>query len=56
VLSHGGSVSSDEAKRHAEEEYERYKAQQKILRHQEADRVIAELKAADKDLPKSRRR
>lgn len=56
VLSRGGSVSSDEAKRHAEEQYERYKTQQKLLRHQEADRTIAALKAAEKDLPKPRRR
>lgn len=56
VLAHGGSVKTEAAKRHAEEQYDLYKAQQKLLRHQEADRTIAALKAAEKDLPKPRRR
>ena len=55
VLNHGGKVAMSDAKRHAERQYESYKAQQAKLRHAEADRVIAGLKAMDKRLPKGRK-
>lgn len=56
ILRSGGRVSMTDAKRHAESEYERYKDSRKALRHAEADRTIAELKEAEKSLPKVRRK
>lgn len=56
VLRDSGKVSMVDAKTHAEREYERYKAQRKQLRHREADRAIAEIKATQKGLPKGSRR
>lgn len=55
VLRHGGRVKMTEAKRHAEGEYEKFKAAQKRLRQIEADRTIAELKRTQKTLPKAPR-
>jgi len=55
VLRSGGRVSMTDAKAHAEREYGKYKAQRKELRHREADEAIAEIKAAQKSLPKGRR-
>lgn len=52
VLRSGGSVSMTEAARHAEREYEKFKAEQKRLRHEQADRDIAEIKATQKALGK----
>ena len=52
VLRSGGSVSMSEATRHAEREYETFKAEQKRLRHAQADRAIAAIKAAQKQLKK----
>ena len=54
VLRSGGSVSMTEATRHAEREYEKFKAAQRQLRHDQADRDIAEIKAAQKALGKRR--
>jgi hypothetical protein len=48
VLRSGGRVSMADAKRHAEREYDKYKEAQKKLRHEQADRTIAEIKAAQK--------
>lgn len=55
VLRHGGSVSHEQAKAHAEREYDKFKARQKALRHEEADRVIEALRATDADLPTIRK-
>lgn len=54
VLRSGGSVSMNDAARHAEQEYAKFKAAQKQLRHEQADRDIAEIKAAQKRLAKRR--
>lgn len=54
VLRSGGRVSMTEATRHAEREYEKFKAAQKRLRHEQADRDIAEIKATQKALAKRR--
>ena len=56
ILSHGGRVSAGEARRHAEHQYALYDAARTAERHAEADRALAALKHADKDLPKGRRR
>ncbi len=48
VLRRGGRVSMIDAKRHAEHEYEKYKEQQKVLRHAQADVAISNLKLAAK--------
>ena len=50
VLRGGGRVAMTDAKRHAEREYDKYKAEQKRLRHEQADRAIAEIKAAQKEI------
>lgn len=55
VLRHGGSVSMVDAQRHAEETYARFKAEQKKLRHEQADAAIAAIKAETKRLPKARK-
>jgi len=52
VLRSGGSVSMTDATRHAEQEYEKFKTAQRQLRHEQADRDIATIKAAQKDLKK----
>jgi hypothetical protein len=56
VLRHGGSVKMVTAKRHAENEYEKYKAKLKAMRHSAADKAIADIKATQKALPKGRKR
>ncbi|MCF4166968.1 virulence RhuM family protein [Zavarzinia compransoris] len=55
VLSGGGSIGIETARRHAETQYEAFDEQRKALRRADADRAIEELRAADKALPKSRR-
>lgn len=52
VLRSGGKVKMADAKRHAEREYDKFKADQKRIRHEQADVVIANIKAAQKDLKK----
>lgn len=52
VLRSGGSVAMTDATRHAEREYGKFKAAQKRLRHEQADRDIAEIRAAQKILNK----
>lgn len=52
VLRSGGSVSMSDATRHAEREYEKFKAKQKRLRHAQADSAIAAIKAEQKRLKK----
>lgn len=55
VLSGGGSVKMTDAKRRAEGQYELYSADRKRQRQDEADRVLSELRQAEKALPKSKR-
>lgn len=50
VLRSGGRVSMVDATAFAEREYGKFKAIQKQIRHEEADRAIAEVKAAQKAL------
>lgn len=52
VLRGGGQVAMKDAKRYAESEYTKFKADQKRLRHEQADRAIAEIKASQKALQK----
>jgi hypothetical protein len=52
VLRSGGRVSMQDAKRHAEHEYVKFKAKVKALRHEAADKVISEIKIAQKGLPR----
>lgn len=54
VLKSGGRVSTETARAYAENEYEKYKRKRAGIRHADADRVIADLKATQKDLPKRR--
>lgn len=55
VLRRGGAVSADDAKRHAETEYEAFDRQRRLERKREADEQIAELAREAKGLPKGRR-
>jgi hypothetical protein len=55
VMRGGGSVSADEARRRAEEEYEKFAEARKIERQREADAAIQELAREAKNLPKGRR-
>lgn len=55
VLRSGGRVSMTDAKAHAEREYGKFNSARKQLRHEQADRAIAEIKAAQKALPKGKR-
>ena len=50
VLRSGGRVAMKDAKYHAEREYGKFKAEQRALRHEEADRVISEIKATQKSI------
>jgi hypothetical protein len=55
VLGGGGSVSASDAKRKAEDEYEKFDRQRKLERQREADERIAALARDAKTLPKPRR-
>jgi hypothetical protein len=50
VLRSGGTVSMADAKRYAEDQYEKFKLSVKQARHEEADRAIAEVKHTLKTL------
>jgi hypothetical protein len=54
VLHRGGRVSMTDARAHAEGEYEKFKAKLTAQRHADADRTIAEIKAAIKSLPRGK--
>lgn len=56
VLRHGGSIKTAKAKKLAELQYTKFDKERKRLRHEEADRAIADLKKSDKQLPKTRTR
>jgi len=55
VLQDGGSVSSAQAKRHAEAQYDQFDQQRKLERQQLAKGMINELARAAKELPKGPR-
>ena len=48
VLGSGGKVAMTDAKAHAEREYGKFDAVRKKLRHEQADKAIAEIKATQK--------
>jgi hypothetical protein len=52
VLQSGGRVKMTDATRHAEHEYSKFKAEQKQIRHEQADKAIAAIRAATKALRK----
>lgn len=52
VLTAGGRVAMSDAKAHAEREYRKFDAERKRIRHEQADRAIAEIKAAQKAIRK----
>ena len=54
VLNSGGRVSMDDAKQYAERQYGTFKEAQKAIRHHQADRAIAEIKATEKTLKSPR--
>ena len=56
VLSRGGHVKMTDAKRHAERQYDIFNARRKAERQDNADKVIADLRKAEKELPKPSRR
>ncbi len=55
VLRAGGRVAMTDAKKHAENEYGKFKQKQKALRHDQADKAIAAIKDTQKVLPRSKR-
>ena len=56
VLRSGGRVSMKDAKAHAEREYDKFKSKIKALHHKAADKLISEIKIAQKELPKGRKK
>lgn len=56
VLGHGGSITTTKAKKIAEAQYKKFDTERKRLRHEEADKLIADLKEADRKLPKTARK
>lgn len=56
VLRSGGRVSMSDAKRHAESQYEKFKVNQKAVRHAHADAAIKQLKNDQKTLPNGKRK
>lgn len=54
VLQSGGQIAMSDAQRHAEKEYAKFKAQQKKIRHDEADKAIVQIKSELKDVKRSR--
>lgn len=56
VLRSGGSRTMTEAQQIAETQYQRFREAERAKRHAEADAMIAEIKATQKALPKTRAR
>lgn len=52
VLRAGGTISMTDARTHAEREYAKFNAARKTLRHEQADRAIAEIKATQQAISK----
>ncbi|MGY6532667.1 RhuM family protein [Glycocaulis sp.] len=55
VLRDGGSIKAADARRIAEAEYRKFDERRKLLRHEEADKHLAELAREAGKLPKARR-
>jgi hypothetical protein len=55
VLNRGGRVSMTDAKAHAERQYEKFKTALATQRHEEADKMIAEIKSTMKALPRDKK-
>lgn len=55
VLRHGGSVAMTDARRHAEQEYAKFKARQKAIRHAQADQAITALKAVQAEVKRGKK-
>jgi hypothetical protein len=56
LLTHGGSVKSSAAERHAKEQYRIFDEKRRTIRHAEADTQMADLLKKEKALSKSRRK
>lgn len=56
VLDRGGSIRHEQAESRAKAEYKQFDEARRLARREEADRSLAELKRAEKALPKVRRR
>jgi hypothetical protein len=56
LLTHGGAVKAENAKAHANEQYQLFDQQRKLSRHAKADAALAELKTREKELPKTARK
>lgn len=54
ILAGGGRVKRTAADAHASEQYVEFDKRRKAIRHAEADRVLAELKTAEKALPRGK--
>jgi hypothetical protein len=56
VLTHGGVIKAQVAKTHAHEQYRIFNEKRRALRHAQADAALAELKANEKKLPKTKQK
>lgn len=56
ILTHGGSVKSGAAERHAKEQYRIFDERRRAMRHAEADAQMADLLKKERSLTKSRRK
>lgn len=56
VLTHGGQISHHRAEARARAEYQKFDEQRKALRAAEVARELAELKSAERELPKTKAR
>jgi hypothetical protein len=56
VLKHGGSVSTQAAREHVRTQFKTFDERRRLERKASADAALAELKKADRELPKSRRK
>ena len=56
VLRHGGSVSALAAQEHVKAQFKSFDKRRRLERKASADAALAELKKADQELPKARRR
>jgi hypothetical protein len=53
ILTHGGRVKTEKAKTHAHEQYGLFDQQRRLARRAQANAALAELKASEKQLPKT---
>jgi len=54
VLTHGGAVKTEKAKAHAHKQYQLFDQQRRLAGRAQADAALAELKANEKTLPKTK--